>query len=108
MALPALTAFSLKLAFDWLGPIILRKLKLAIEEADGKFGSDWRRQLYVSRQFKRALGAEGKLIRTKRGFRKTIIELLVCEWKAGRGIPGFDLLPKPPLHGIDPEGFAGV
>lgn len=103
--IPALTSFSIKLALEWLGPIILRRVKTAIEEADGKFKSDWRRQVYVHRQFKRALASEGKLIRTRRGFRKFLVELLVQEWKAGKGIPGFDHLPVPPL---DPEGAAGA
>ena len=96
MPIPALTAFSLKLALDWLGPLVIDRVKQAIEEAGGKFRSDWRRSTYVHRQFKLALREEGKLLRTNRGFRRLMVELLVAEWKAGQGIPGFNRLPPPP------------
>jgi len=104
MPIPALVAFSLKLALDWLGPSVIGAVKRSIEEADGKFKSDWRRSIYVHRAFKRALASEGKLIRTKRGFRRTMVELLVQEWKSGRGIPGFDFLPAPPTDPTDRAG----
>jgi len=33
-----------------------------------------------------------------------MVELLVQEWKSGRGIPGFDFLPAPPTDPTDRAG----
>jgi len=92
----ALIAFSIQKALQFIGPVVLRRVQVAIEEAGGKFSSDWRRSLYVHKQLKLALREEAKLTRVSRGARRFLVELLVQEWKAGKGIPGFSKLPPAP------------
>ena len=94
MPLAALSA-GLELLIQLLGPVIVQKTKRAVEEAAGKFTSDWRRQRYVRKELRRAIHQEARIARVPRSVQRFLVELLVLQKRGASGLPLVEL--KPPL-----------
>jgi hypothetical protein len=100
-----LIAAGIKLALELLGPVIVSRTRRAVDEASGKFSSDWRRQRYVKRELKKAIRLEARIIRVPRSVQRFIVELLVIEKLDLDGVP---LVITYPQQAPDPTDKAGA
>ena len=86
MAAP-LIGLGIKLLLDTLGPVLIQRVKRAVQEANGQFSSDWRRARYVRRELRRGLREESRLLKVPRSVQRFLVELLVLNTKAEAGDP---------------------
>jgi len=100
-----LIAAGIKLALELLGPIIVQRTRRAVEEASGKFTSDWRRQRYAKRELRKAIRLEARIIRVPRSVQRWLVELLVIEKRDRDGLPLVITYPK---QAPDPADIAGA
>lgn len=88
---------AVKVALDLFGPVVVDRVRRAVEKAGGKFRSDFRRRSWVRREIRRAIREERRILRVPRSTSRWLAEVLVMEWREKRGKPLLEVLgpPKP-------------
>jgi hypothetical protein len=82
-----LIGVGIKLLLDTLGPVLVQRVKRAVQEANGHFSSDWRRARYVRRELRLGLREETRLLKVPRSVQRWLVELMVLNSKAEAGDP---------------------